>query len=521
MYGPELVAAFAEFKSIWDPVWKLNPGKVVDPRPLDADLRLGKNYEPWEPKTHFQFPDDHHSLARASLRCVGVGKCRRLDGGTMCPSYMVTREEMHSTRGRARLLFELLQAEELKQGWRDPHVREALDLCLACKGCKGDCPINVDMAAYKAEFLSHYYKGRLRPPSAYSMGLIHFWSRLAAHVPRLANFMTQAPGLSAALKAAGGIAPQRRLPPFAEQSFKQWWRQRPPNNVGLPPVLLWPDTFNNHFHPQVAIAAVEVLEAAGYRVLVPEKPLCCGRPLYDFGMLDLAKSLLQKTLSALRPQIEDGIPLIGLEPSCVAVFRDEMANLLPTDEDARRLRENAFLLDEFLCKKAPHFPLPQLHREAVLHEHCHRKAVIDKNSAQQLLSKMGLHVEAPDTGCCGMAGAFGFEKDHYAISQRVGERVLLPKVREVPKSTLIITDGFSCKTQIAQSSDRRGLHVAQVLQMGLREGPTGPSVDYPERLYDKPPPTPRSALRTALIGGSILALLGGGVALCLRSSSSW
>jgi FAD/FMN-containing dehydrogenase/Fe-S oxidoreductase len=516
MYGSELIEAFREFKRIWDPDWQMNPGKVVDPNPLDADLRLGKNYEPWEPETHFQYPDDHHSFARATLRCVGVGKCRRLDGGTMCPSYMVTREEKHSTRGRARLLFEMLQKEELKDGWSDPHVREALDLCLSCKGCKGDCPINVDMATYKAEFLSHYYKGRLRPPSAYSMGLIYWWSRLAAHVPRLANFFTQTPGLSRLMKAVGGIAPRRRMPPFAEQTFRQWFHQRPPVNTAADPILLWPDTFNNHFHPQVAIAAVEVLEAAGYRVMVPDKPLCCGRPLYDFGMLDLAKRLLQQTLDVLRPLIEDGVPVVGLEPSCVAVFRDEMPNLFPNDKDAERLRDNCFLLSEFLCKKAPGFSFPKLERAAVLHEHCHHKAVLDKQSEKQVLTKMGVRFEAPDTGCCGMAGSFGFEKEHYEISQQIGERVLLPKVREAPKNSLIIADGFSCRTQIAESSDRRGLHLAQVLQMGLREGPVGPGADYPERAYDQPPRAPRAPSSAALLGGVVVLSAAAAWALARR-----
>jgi len=509
MYGTELVEAFREFKRIWDPDWKMNPGKVVDPSPLDSHLRLGKNYEPWEPKTHFHFPGDEQSFARTALRCVGVGQCRRTDGGTMCPSYMVTREEAHSTRGRARLLFELLQKEELKDGWRDPYVRGALDLCLACKGCKGDCPINVDMAAYKAEFLSHYYAGRLRPVSAYSMGLIYWWSRLASHVPRLANLMTQTPGISRIAKQVGGIAKQRKMPPFAELTFRDWFRQRPSVNEGRAPVLLWPDTFCNYFHPQVAIAAVEVLEAAGYRVLIPKRPLCCGRPLYDFGMLDLAKKLLGQTLETLRPEIEDGVPVVGLEPSCVSVFRDEMTNLLPHDKDAQRLRDASLLLSEFLCKQVPDFPYPQLNREALLHEHCHHKTVLDKKSEEQVLIKMGVKLEVPDTGCCGMAGSFGFEKQHYKVSQKVGERVLLPAVRRASKSALIIADGFSCRTQIEQGSGRRALHLAQVLQLGLHTGAAGLQEDYPERQAVPPPPPPRSRLRTAIVGGLALLFLGG------------
>src|SRR5947209_223910 len=306
MYGDELVEAFRKFKSIWDPDWKMNPGKMVNAYRLDENLRLGSDYNPPPVKTHFKFPGDEGSFARATLRCVGVGRCRRMEGGTMCPSFMVTREEADTTRGRARLLFEMLQGNPLEDGWRSEAVKDALDLCLACKGCKGDCPVNVDMATYKAEFLSHYYKGRLRPITGYTMGLIYGWSRLAALVPEAVNFVTHAPLLSSVLKAMGGIAPQRKVPVFAPQTFKQWFKQRGLRNQGRPQVMLWPDTFNNHFHPETAIAAVEVLEAAGYQVRVPEQSLCCGRPLYDYGFLDTAEKLLRQILDTLRPQIEAG-----------------------------------------------------------------------------------------------------------------------------------------------------------------------------------------------------------------------
>src|SRR6266571_2548389 len=339
MFGPELVAAFQEFKAIWDPHGKMNPGKVVNPYRMDENLRLGTSYNPPQLKTHFRFPDDQGRFSRATLRCVGVGACRRIEGGTMCPSFMVTREEQHSTRGRARLFFEMLEGNPLQGGWRSEEVKEALDLCFACKGCKSDCPVNVDMATYKAEFLSHYYEGRLRPLTAYTMGLIHWWARLAAFMPGVANFFTHAPLLRNVAKKLAGIAPQRQVPAFAPQTFKQWFRQRSPRNLDKPVVILWPDTFNNHFHPETAIAAVEVLEAAGYRVEVPQQALCCGRPLYDYGMLDTAKHLLRTILDTLRPQITQGVPVVGLEPSCVAVFRDELVNLFPGDAEARRLSQ--------------------------------------------------------------------------------------------------------------------------------------------------------------------------------------
>lgn len=481
MFGSELVQAFREFKAIWDPGWKMNPGKVVDPYRLDENLRLGTDYNPPQPETHFKFLDDDGSFARATLRCVGVGLCRRMGGGTMCPSFMVTREEMHATRGRARMLFEMLRGEVVSGGWRDEHVKEALDLCLSCKGCKRDCPVNVDMAAYKAEFLSHYYKRRLRPVSAYTMGLIYRWSRLASIMPGIVNFATQTPVLRDLAKAAAGFAPERQIPAFAPETFKSWFRRRGPRNRNGPRVILWPDTFNNYFHPETAQAAVEVLEAAGYSVEVPEQALCCGRPLYDYGMLDNAKRLLRQILTALEPEIAGGVPLVGLEPSCIAVFRDEMINLFPHDENARRLNRQSFLLSEFL--ESEDYPLPELRRKAVVHVHCHHKAVMGLDHDQRLLSKLGLDFEILDSGCCGMAGAFGFEKEHYDVSIKAGERVLLPAVRQAPKDALIIADGFSCREQIAQTTDRRALHLAQVIQMALREGSSGPAGDYPEAGY--------------------------------------
>jgi FAD/FMN-containing dehydrogenase/Fe-S oxidoreductase len=469
MYGPELVEAFREFKTAWDPDGKMNPGKVVDPYPITSNLRLGPTYNPPQPQTHFQFPDDNGSFTEATLRCVGVGKCRRESGGTMCPSYMATREEADSTRGRARLLFEMLQGDPLNEGWRSEHVKDALDLCLACKGCKGDCPVNVDMATYKAEFLSHYYAGRLRPLSAYSMGLIYWWSRLAARAPALANFLTHAPLLGAVSKRLAGVAPQRAMPSFAPQTLTQWFRRRPPRNLDKPKVILWPDTFNNHFYPQTGKATVEVLEAAGFQVVVPEASLCCGRPLYDFGMLNLAERLLRQILEVLRDEIRAGVPVVGMEPSCVSVFRDELINLFPHDEDAKRLSGQTFLLSEFLQQHAKDFAPPKLERAAVVHGHCHHKSMLGMEAETVLLDKLGLDYRVLDDGCCGMAGAFGFERDHFEVSVACGERVLLPAVRGAGAESLIITDGFSCRQQIEQTTDRRALHVADVLVMSMRQ----------------------------------------------------
>jgi Fe-S oxidoreductase/FAD/FMN-containing dehydrogenase len=402
MFGEELVGAFREFKSIWDPLGKMNPGKVVDPYPITSNLRLGPDYHPPEPGTYFQYPEDQGQFSRAALRCVGVGKCRDHGDQTMCPSYMVTREEKHSTRGRARLLWEMLNGEVLMEGWRSEPVHEALDLCLACKGCKGDCLVNVDMATYKAEFLALYYAGRLRPRQAYSMGWIYWWARLASSFPGLTNFCAQAPIIRDFLKWVGGIAPQRRLPTFARQSFKDWFRQRRPrSHPDSPPVILWPDTFNNFFHPEIGKAGVEVLEAAGFQVWVPEKSLCCGRPLYDFGMLSTASSLLREILDTLRPQIEAGVCIVGLEPSCVAVFRDELIGLFPKDETAKKLHRQTFLLSEFLNQRAKDFQPPQLRRKALVHGHCHHKSLMGIDDENAILQKLGLDFEMPRPAAAG------------------------------------------------------------------------------------------------------------------------
>jgi len=502
MFGPELMQAFRDFKALWDPDWKMNPGKLIDPYRLDENLRLGAGYDPWQPETHFKFPDDHGSLASATLRCVGVGKCRRDEGGVMCPSFRVTRDEEHSTRGRAHLLWEMTKGDVIKDGWQNEAVKESLDLCLACKGCKSDCPVGVDVATYKAEFLSHYYESNRRPLHALALSNFDLWVRTASHVPGLVNLATQLPGLRDLAKLAGGIAPQRRLPAFAPQTFKQWWEAKggagdPPasDRFHTKPVLLWADTFNNHFLPSTAKAAAEVLEAAGFEVTVPRANLCCGRPLYDVGMLDRAKALLLQIMDELLPEIEAATPIVVLEPSCAAVFRDELINLFPKDERAQALSKQVFLLSEFLEKNAKDFPLPNLPRRALIHGHCHHKALMKMTAEESVLTRMGINFTVPAPGCCGMAGAFGFEKEKYDVSKAIGELELLPAVRQAPTDWLIVADGFSCREQVAQETDRHALHLAEVLQMALRESTETPEGfpmfdpaprDYPEDAWVRP-----------------------------------
>jgi FAD/FMN-containing dehydrogenase/Fe-S oxidoreductase len=467
MYGPELMEAFREFKRIWDPDWKMNPGKKIDANPIDQNLRLGAGYNPPQLKTYFSFPEEHGHFAEATTLCVGVSKCRKDENGTMCPSFMATREEMHSTRGRTRLLFEMLRGDPMQGGWQSEPVKEALDLCLACKACKTECPMNVDMATYKAEFLAHYYENRSRPRTALAMGLISRWARMTRWAPGLVNFFTQTPGLAVVAKFLGGVAQQRQMPRFASQTFVDWFHKRAPQNSGKPQVILWPDTFSNHFHPRIAQAAVEVLEHAGYHVILPPAGLCCGRPLYDFGMLDHARTQLNEILVALREHIAAETPVVGLEPSCVSVFRDEMTNLLGPNAAAEQLRRQTFLLSEFLVQQASYRP-PQIQGKALVHGHCHHKSVLKFDSEQELLKRTGLDFKVLDSGCCGMAGSFGFEAHKYDVSVQIGERVLLPAVRQASLDTLIIADGFSCFQQIEQLTGRKALHIAEVLQMAIQ-----------------------------------------------------
>jgi len=457
MFGPEIITAFREFKTLWDPDGKMNPGKVVSPYNPDENLRLGAEYAPWSPKTHFAFAEDEGRMNHAVLRCVGVGRCRRLDGGTMCPSYQATREEEHSTRGRARLLFEMFQGDGIPSSWRNEAVKESLDLCLACKGCKGDCPTQVDVATYKAEFLSHYYEGRLRPIGAYTMGLIYWWAGLASRAPRLANAMMGLPFV----KTLGGVAKERRMPRFAPKTFRQ--RFGTGTAATGRSVVLWPDTFNNHFTPDTAMAAAEVLERAGYHVTIPAQRLCCGRPLYDWGFLDRARKLLRDTLDALRPALDEGLPVIGLEPSCISVFRDELLNLFPADPYAEKLARSAMTLSEFLSRE--NVVLPSLQRKALVQAHCHHKAIMRFDPEEAMLRGLGLDLTHPDSGCCGMAGAFGFERKNYELSMNIGNRMLLPMVREASDDTLIIANGFSCREQIEQATGRKTLHFAEVLKL--------------------------------------------------------
>ena len=481
MYGPEVVQAFREFKAVWDPQGKMNPGKVVDPYPITSNLRLGPHYSPIPVRTHFSYPKDHGNFAHAATRCVGVGKCRRLEGGTMCPSFMVTREEKHSTRGRARLLHEMMRKGSEIELWNSDEVRDGLELCLSCKGCKSDCPVNVDMATYKAEFLSHHYRSRLRPRAAYAMGLIYWWARAGVVCAEAGQCHGACPARVHGGQMGGRDRAATPGAPLRHSDVPGMVRgQTASDPVGASRarvgghVQQLSRSGRGHRHRRSA-------RSGGVRRSRAPGPAVLRAAALRLRHARHRERLLRRIVDQLQPMIQAGIPLVGVEPSCLAVFRDELPELLPEDLDAGRLSAQSYTLSEFLRDHAGEWQMPTLHRKAIVHGHCHHKAVMGFDAEESVFERLGLDVEVLDAGCCGLAGSFGFEKgEKYDVSIAAGERVLLPAVRRVADTTLVITDGFSCRTQIEHNTDRRPLHLAEVIRMALEQGPAGPGWGRPE-----------------------------------------
>ncbi|MFE7191608.1 FAD-binding and (Fe-S)-binding domain-containing protein [Kitasatospora sp. NPDC057541] len=477
MYPAEVIDLFREFKRIWDPERLLNPGNLVDPRPLDTDLRF-TGPAPTLPLA-LPYEQDGGSLAKAVRRCVGVAKCVDTSTGVMCPSYMATGEERHSTRGRARLLAEMLRGGgpfggAIADGWRSAEVREALDLCLGCKGCASDCPVHVDMATYRTEFLYQHYRHRPRPAAHYALGRLPLWLRgtslAPALAPAVANTLARSPA-AGALKRLAGIDPRRVLPVLPPETFTRWYRRHRaaagPAPAGAPPVLLWPDTFANHLQPEVLRAAVEVLEHLGFDVRLPAGPVCCGLTWYSTGQLPGARRVMRRSLAALAATgLPAGTPVVGLDPSCTATLREEVPRLL--GPEGRPLAERTRTFAEFIDEYAPDAPLPQLPVDAVTQTHCHQHAVLGSAADRRVERRMGVNNRVLDSGCCGLAGNFGFERGHYEVSVAIAERVLLPELRAAGPDTVVLADGFSCRTQIAQLAEgRRALHLAELMRRAL------------------------------------------------------
>ncbi|WP_326837328.1 FAD-binding and (Fe-S)-binding domain-containing protein [Amycolatopsis rhabdoformis] len=473
VYRPEVLTLFRRFKDAWDPDNGLNPGMVVRPLAVDADLRVDPRRRPLPLTTVLPFHADGGDFAKATRRCVGVGKCRTTAhrGDVMCPSYRVTRDEKDSTRGRARILYEMTQGDVITDGWRSAEVRDALDLCLSCKGCSADCPVGVDVAAYKSEFLHHHYRWRVRPASHYSMGWLPLLSRVAAKLPGPVNRLTHS-RLAPLVKRLGGIAAERDIPRFAATTFVDWFRARRPGGPGeRGPVLLWVDSFNNHFSPEVLRAGVAVLEHAGYEVRVPDGTQCCGLTWITTGQLGIARRLATRAVAALRPSVEDGVPVVGLEPSCVAALRTDVPDLLATPA-ARQVAAATTTLAELLVHRTEGWVPPRLAARSLSQTHCHQHATSGFDADRILLERLGVANTVLDSGCCGLAGNFGFERGHYDVSVAAGEQVLLPAVRAAPLDTVVLADGFSCRTQIAHGSERVAAHLAQLIASALPDRPT-------------------------------------------------
>jgi FAD/FMN-containing dehydrogenase/Fe-S oxidoreductase len=468
MYSPAALDAFASVKAVFDPDDLLNPGVIVRPAPVDAGLRVPAA-GPVRRHLAFGYHDDAGDLGNAVHRCIGVGKCRAdttASGGVMCPSYLATRDEKDSTRGRARVLQEMVNGS-LVRGWRSPAVREALDLCLACKGCSLDCPTGVDMATYKAEALHQAYRRRPRPPAHYALGWLPRWARLAARAPAVVNAAMASRALGRIGTRLAGVDARRALPPFADLTFRRWFAAHEP--AAGDPVLLWVDTFTEYFTPAVGVAAVRVLEDAGFRVRIPERTLCCGLTWISTGQLDAARRILRRSVAALAGPAGAGVPIVGLEPSCTAVFRGDARDLLGDLPSVTAVGAATRTLAELLAGRPQWAPPSLAGVRAVAQPHCHQRAVLGWSADRALLERAGATVHAVG-GCCGLAGNFGVERGHFEVSAAVAETALLPAVRAAGADAVVLADGFSCRTQLADLSGRRGVHLAELLA-GTRSEP--------------------------------------------------
>jgi FAD/FMN-containing dehydrogenase/Fe-S oxidoreductase len=467
MYSGRVLSLFERVKAVFDPDDVLNPGVLVRPVPVEADVRVAA-----APRLTtglaLAYPHDGGDFSSAVHRCTGVGKCRADltgSGGVMCPSFVATREEKDSTRGRARVLQEMIAPGGPVEGWRAPEVHEALDLCLSCKGCSRDCPTGVDMAGYKSEVLHQTYRRRLRPRSHYVLGRLPFWSDLAARVPRLANALTTSRLGGRLARWTAGVDQRRSLPAFAPRTFRADWAARPAATHEGPPVALWVDSFTDHFAPSVAHAAVAVLEYAGYRVQVPGADTCCGLTWITTGQLDTARRIVGSTVAALAPLAAAGVPIVGVEPSCTAVLRGEARDLVPgvpADAVAAATRTLAELL-----RDTPGWTAPDLTGVPVVAQpHCHHHATMGWTTDETLLRDAGASVQRLG-GCCGLAGNWGVEKGHHDVSVAIAEHQLLPAVRDLPPEGVVLADGFSCRTQLDDLAGHRGLHLAELLASRL------------------------------------------------------
>ena len=481
LYGPRLYDAFRQVKRAFDPKGLLNPGNVVDAPPMTEHLRYGAGYRTWEPETLLDF-SAQGGFAAAVEMCNGIGVCRKKLEGTMCPSYMATLDEEHSTRGRANALRAVLSGRAPASDFTGRRLHEVLDLCLECKACKAECPANVDMAKLKYEFLAHYHRANGLPLRNRLFGHIHRLARWGSALAPLSNRVARSTPHRWLLERVFGIDRRRPLPAFAATPFTAWFARHRPEGSGdrgTPEaegrtVVLFHDTFNTYQTPEVAIAATRLLEAAGYRVVLPERR-CCGRPMISKGMLADARALAAYNVARLAPHAREGRPIVGLEPSCLLTLRDEYVDLLRS-EDARLVARQSWLLDEFLQRELAAgraLPFgPPAGRAALLHGHCHQKALVGTGPTVAVLKAAGYAVSEVDAGCCGMAGSFGFEAEHYDLSLQIAGRRLVPAVKAAGAEVAVCAPGISCRQQIEHTTGRRARHPAELLVEAM-EGSTG------------------------------------------------
>jgi Fe-S oxidoreductase len=471
LYGPRLYDAFRQVKRAFDPKGILNPGNIVDAPPMTEHLRYGPEYRAWEPETLLDF-SGQGGFAAAVEMCNGIGVCRKKLEGTMCPSYMATLDEEHSTRGRANALRAVLSGKVPRSEFTGRRLYEVLDLCLECKACKAECPANVDMAKLKYEFLAHYYRAHGLPLRNRLFGRIHALARVGSALAPLSNWIARLAPHRWLLERLAGIDRRRPLPSFARESFARWFGRRRPEGTGTRgEVVLFHDTFNTYQTPSVAIAATRLLETLGYRVVLADRG-CCGRPMISKGMLDEARTLAADNVARLAPAARAGRPIVGLEPSCLLTLRDEYPELVRT-EDARLVARQSLLLEEFLTKelKAGHPLFARKHadagRKVLLHGHCHQKALVGTSPTVAVLKAAGYQVSEVDAGCCGMAGSFGFEAEHYDLSVKIAERRLAPAVRAAGADVAVCAPGISCRQQVEHTTGRVPKHPAELLWEAL------------------------------------------------------
>ncbi|MDO2934199.1 FAD-binding and (Fe-S)-binding domain-containing protein [Paeniglutamicibacter sulfureus] len=473
IYSPEVLDAFKGFKKIFDPTGIFNPGVLIDPEKIDDRLRPGPGQRKHELLPVHVLTRDKGSLVNGVNRCVGVGACRSAEGA-MCPSFQATGDEVHSTRGRARVLSEMFRGESLPSAYKSEEVKEALDLCLSCKACASECPVNVDMATYKSEFLHRFYEKRLRPMAHYTMGWLPVLTRILHSIPGAANAtnaLLRFKPMEMLVKKLGGIEPTRNMIAFAPESLQAWSRKRgsAPSSPDKT-VVLWPDSFNNHLDTGPGKAAVEVLEALGYTVVIPDGFVCCGLTWHSTGQLDAARKVIRHTLKVMEPLLDAGYPVIGLEPSCTVMLGHEITELVPNDPRAAALAAAMVPFGELVAKHVPvdgkpsaAWPFGTLNVGAVSQVHCHERSQGDHLPSSKVLAAVGINEREIETGCCGLAGNWGFEPGHAELSRSLGERELFPAIRGRAEGDFVLADGFSCRTQISEGTDASGMHLAQVL----------------------------------------------------------